>query len=267
MPTLNCGPHTGCARQITTSGARKPSPRPRRHERTSLRGRSPTARWPLMAESLGFDIVHVGDLPKTARSVTDRENGRIYLPPASIPGRARVAIDAPPSDGLTCFSNTAFHRPTRVPPAAPGDQHIRRGLFDAAQQSGGNSCRQRRKSAISPSKTSATHLVSPTRRPVCALPPRHRVSRYPLALLARGDDGAVYKAYENDGLRLPTDVTGQPRDRLSVDTGRPGQAFARTNRTTEYYQYTDTLGGHLLGVHPNRYRNRRRVFDHRWSGL
>ncbi|HEV7950337.1 MAG TPA: helix-turn-helix domain-containing protein, partial [Glaciihabitans sp.] len=39
-----------------------------------------------MAEQLGFELVHVNDLPHSARSVTDLENGRIYLPPASIPG-------------------------------------------------------------------------------------------------------------------------------------------------------------------------------------
>jgi transcriptional regulator with XRE-family HTH domain len=40
----------------------------------------------LMAEQLGFELVYVGDLPHSARSVTDLANGRIYLPPASIPG-------------------------------------------------------------------------------------------------------------------------------------------------------------------------------------
>jgi transcriptional regulator len=40
----------------------------------------------MMAGKLGLEIVHVGDLPRSARSVTDLENGRIYLPPASIPG-------------------------------------------------------------------------------------------------------------------------------------------------------------------------------------
>jgi len=40
----------------------------------------------MMAQRFGLEIVHVGDLPRSARSVTDLENGRIYLPPASIPG-------------------------------------------------------------------------------------------------------------------------------------------------------------------------------------
>ena len=39
-----------------------------------------------MAEQLGFALVYVNDLPHSARSVTDLANGRIYLPPASIPG-------------------------------------------------------------------------------------------------------------------------------------------------------------------------------------
>ena len=39
-----------------------------------------------MAEQLGFTIWHVDDLPHSTRTVTDLENGRIYLPPASIPG-------------------------------------------------------------------------------------------------------------------------------------------------------------------------------------
>jgi len=39
-----------------------------------------------MAQKLGFELVYVNDLPHSARSVTDLDNGRIYLPPASIPG-------------------------------------------------------------------------------------------------------------------------------------------------------------------------------------
>ena len=39
-----------------------------------------------IAASLGFTLIYVDDLPHSARSVTDLENRRIYLPPASIPG-------------------------------------------------------------------------------------------------------------------------------------------------------------------------------------
>src|SRR5690606_31527539 len=40
----------------------------------------------LLAKRLGFELIYVADLPHSTRSVTDLENGRIYLPPASIPG-------------------------------------------------------------------------------------------------------------------------------------------------------------------------------------
>ena len=40
----------------------------------------------IMAEQLGFRLIYVNDLPESTRSITDLENGRIYLPPASIPG-------------------------------------------------------------------------------------------------------------------------------------------------------------------------------------
>src|SRR5690606_14332536 len=39
-----------------------------------------------MAEKLGFELIYVDDLPHSTRSITDLEHGRIYLPPASIPG-------------------------------------------------------------------------------------------------------------------------------------------------------------------------------------
>ena len=40
----------------------------------------------IMAQQLGFELIYVNDLPHSTRSVTDLENSRIYLPPASIPG-------------------------------------------------------------------------------------------------------------------------------------------------------------------------------------
>jgi hypothetical protein len=58
-----------------------------------------------------------------------------------------------------------------------------------------------------------------------------------------GDEGAVYKAYENDGLRLPEDITGSTEGQFVCRHWAARSAFARTNRTTEYYQYTDTPEG------------------------
>jgi transcriptional regulator with XRE-family HTH domain len=61
--------------------------------------------------------------------------------------------------------------------------------------------------------------------------------------LRAGDDGAVYKAYENDGLRLPVDVTGSTEGQLLCRHWAARRAFDRTTRTTEFHQYTDTPEG------------------------
>lgn len=64
-----------------------------------------------------------------------------------------------------------------------------------------------------------------------------------LHFLRVGGNGAVYKAYENDGLRLPVDVTGSTEGQLVCRQWSARKAFGHTNRTTEFYQYTDTPEG------------------------
>src|SRR5438067_1055978 len=39
-----------------------------------------------IVDRLGFTLHHAADLPRSARSVTDLEHRRIYVPPQSIPG-------------------------------------------------------------------------------------------------------------------------------------------------------------------------------------
>jgi hypothetical protein len=55
--------------------------------------------------------------------------------------------------------------------------------------------------------------------------------------------GAVVKAYENDGLPLPVDVTGSTEGQLACRHWAARRAFALHARATEYYQYTDTPAG------------------------
>jgi hypothetical protein len=53
----------------------------------------------------------------------------------------------------------------------------------------------------------------------------------------------MYKVYENDGLLLPMDFTGALEGEIVCRHWSARKAFARTNRTTEFYQDTDTLQG------------------------
>jgi len=196
-----------------------------------------------MAERLGFELVHVGDLPHSARSVTDLENGRIYLPPASIPG----------GHGLRSMALQAMaHRV--LGHVAPRDyaefllQRLEINYYAAAclmprtqsveflQQAKAD-----RNIAIEDFRDAfgVTHEAAALR--FTNLATEHLGIQ--LHFLRVTDDGAIAKVYENDGLPLPVDLTGSAEGEIVCRHWSARRAFDRTNRTTEYYQYTDTPMG------------------------
>lgn len=196
-----------------------------------------------MAEKLGFELVHVHDLPHSARSVTDLANGRIYLPPASIPG----------GHGLRGMALQAMgHRVLgHENPATYADfllQRLEINYFAAAV------LMPRRQSVefLTTAKADRNIAVEDFRD---AFGVTHEAAALRFTNLATAHldlevhflrvagDGAVSKAYENDGLRLPVDVTGSTEGQLVCRKWSARTAFTRTNRTTEFYQYTDTPEG------------------------
>ncbi len=197
----------------------------------------------LMAKKLGFELVHVGDLPHSARSVTDLENGRIYLPPASIPGGHGLR-----SMALQAVAHRLLGHEVPKTYAEFLRQRLEINYFAAA-------CLMPREQSIAflgQAKADRNIAVEDFRD---AFGVTHEAAALRLTNLATshldltlhflrvGDDGAVYKAYENDGLRLPVDVTGSIEGQLVCRNWSARVAFTRTNRTTEFYQYTDTPEG------------------------
>jgi transcriptional regulator with XRE-family HTH domain/predicted transcriptional regulator len=197
----------------------------------------------LMAEQLGFELVYVGDLPHSARSVTDLANGRIYLPPASIPG----------GHGLRSMALQAIaHR--MLGHEAPNDyaeflqQRLEINYFAAAalmprtqavrflQQA-----KNDKDIALEDFRDAfgVTHEAAALR--FTNLATAHLDMR--VHFLRVGGDGAIAKAYENDDLPLPMDVTGSVEGEIVCRHWSARRAFVRTNRTTEFYQYTDTPSG------------------------
>jgi transcriptional regulator with XRE-family HTH domain/predicted transcriptional regulator len=196
-----------------------------------------------MAHRLGFELVHVPDLPHSARSVTDLENGRIYLPPASIPGGHGIR-----SMALQAMAHRLLghHEPQSY--AEFLQQRLEINYFATAclmplQQSVEflEAAKGDRNIAVEDYRDAfgVTHEAAALRFTNLA------TSHLDLTVhfLRVGDDGAVAKAYENDGLRLPVDVTGSTEGQLVCHYWAARQAFDRTNRTTEFYQYTDTPEG------------------------
>ncbi|ANF32810.1 XRE family transcriptional regulator [Leifsonia xyli] len=197
----------------------------------------------VMAERLGFELIYVNDLPRSARSITDLENGRIYLPPASIPG----------GHGLRSMALQAMaHRLLgHTRPASYADflrQRLEINYFAAC-------CLMPREAAVAflrQAKKEKDLAVEDFRD---AFGVTHEAAALRLTNLATshldmtlhflrvGDDGALYKGYENDGLPLPTDVTGSIEGQVVCRKWGARSAFTHTNRTTELYQYTDTPAG------------------------
>jgi predicted transcriptional regulator/DNA-binding Xre family transcriptional regulator len=196
-----------------------------------------------MARHLGFSLIHVNDLPHSTRSVIDLENMRIYLPPASIPGghglRAlalqamahRVLGHREPKDYAEFLRQRLEINYFAAACLMPEEASVR-FLQEA---------KQRRDLAIEDFRDAfgVTHEAAALR--MMNLATVHL--GFPLHFLRVRDDGAILKAYENDGLPLPADVSGSVEGQLVHPAWAARAAFERTNRTTEFYQFTDTPAG------------------------
>ncbi|MBN9606579.1 MAG: helix-turn-helix domain-containing protein [Actinomycetales bacterium] len=196
-----------------------------------------------LAERLGFELVYVHDLPHSARSVTDLEHGRIYLPPASIPGghglrsmalqaMAHVLLE---HEAPTSYAEFLRQRLEINYFAAAALMPMRQSLeFLRAAKDDRNIAVEDFRDAFG-----VTHEAAALR--FMNLATVHL--DMPVHFLRVSDDGAIAKAYENDGLPLPVDVTGSIEGEIVCRQWSARAAFARTARTTEYYQYTDTPAG------------------------
>jgi XRE family transcriptional regulator, fatty acid utilization regulator len=196
-----------------------------------------------MAEHLGFTLLYVDDLPHSTRSITDLANGRIYLPPASIPG----------GHGLRSMALQAMaHRLLgHQPPSSYAEflqQRIEINYFAAA-------CLMPRKQAVgflTEAKASRDLAVEDFRdafgvtHESAALRMTNLLTEHlgiRVHFLRVGEDGAIYKAYENDDLPLPADVTGAVEGQVVCRKWVARWAGDRSARTSEAHQYTDTTAG------------------------
>lgn len=197
----------------------------------------------IMAEKLGFELLYVADLPHSARSVTDLENGRIYLPPASIPG----------GHGLRSMALQAMaHRLLgHTPPSDYADflqQRLEINYFAAcclmpetASVAFLTQAKKDRNLAVEDFRDAfgVTHEAAGMR--MTNLMTTHLGIR--LHFLRVDGTGGITRVYENDGLPLPMDVTGAVEGQIVCRSFSARSAFDEQNRTTEHYQYTDTPAG------------------------
>lgn len=197
----------------------------------------------LMAEQLGFELIYVSDLPESTRSITDIENGRIYLPPASIPG----------GHGLRSMALQAMaHRLLGHKPPTDYADFMRQRLEinyyaacclmpETAATAFLQQAKKDRNLAVEDFRDAfgVTHEAAGLR--LTNLATTHLDIQ--LHFLRVDGSGAISRVYENDGLPLPEDVTGSVEGQIVCRKFSARTAFEQTNRTIEHYQYTDTPAG------------------------
>lgn len=197
----------------------------------------------IMAEKLGFELIYVNDLPHSTRSVTDLENGRIYLPPASIPG----------GHGLRSMALQAMaHRLLgHTPPTDYADflqQRLEINYFAAcclmpetASVAFLQQAKKDRNLAVEDFRDGfgVTHEAAGMR--MTNLLTQHLGMS--LHFLRVDSTGAITRVYENDDLPLPMDVTGAVEGQRVCRKFQARAAFTQQNCTVEHHQYTDTPSG------------------------
>lgn len=196
-----------------------------------------------MAARLGLHIVHVDDLPHSARSVLDVESGRIYIPPASIPGGHGLR-----SLALQAMAHIVLGHPAPADYAQFLRQRLEVSYYAAAclmpQRASLDflgRAKAERAIAIEDFRDAfgVTHEAAALR--FTNLATEHL--GITLHFLRVTGAGSIVRVYENDGLPLPLDATGSTEGEVVCRYWSARQAFARTTRTTEYHQYTDTPAG------------------------
>jgi len=197
----------------------------------------------IMASQLGFELIFANDLPHSVRSVSDLENGRIYLPPASIPGGhglRSMALQAmahrllghrPPTDYADFLQQRLeinYYAACCLMPQAASVAFLQQAKRD-------------RNLAVEDFRDAfgVTHEAAGMR--MTNLLTAHL--DIPLHFLRVDGTGAISRVYENDGLPLPMDVTGAVEGQVVCRRFLARSAFEEQNRTTEHYQYTDTPAG------------------------
>ncbi|SDH52029.1 XRE family transcriptional regulator [Microbacterium pygmaeum] len=197
----------------------------------------------LMAEQLGFELLYVSDLPHSARSVTDIEHGRIYLPPASIPGGHGLR-----SMALQAMAHRLLghERPTDY--ADFLQQRLEINYYaacclmpEAASVAFLAQAKKDRNLAVEDFRDAfgVTHEAAGMR--LTNLLTTH--FGIPLHFLRVDGSGAISRVFENDDLPVPRDVTGSVEGQIVCRKWSARAAFSEQNRTTEHYQYTDTPAG------------------------
>ncbi|MGO9159762.1 MAG: helix-turn-helix domain-containing protein [Streptosporangiaceae bacterium] len=190
----------------------------------------------------GFSVRYVPDLPRSARSVTDLRNHRIYL------RQETLGMHTPRAVLLQTLGHFVLGH------AAPADfadflrQRIEANYFAAAvlmPQDAVASYLHRAKEARDLSVEDLRDVFSVSYEMAA-----HRFTNLathhlglPCHFVKNDETGLIYKAYENDGVLFPADETGAIEGQRMCRLWSGRQVFAAADRYSPHFQYSDTPSG------------------------
>jgi predicted transcriptional regulator/DNA-binding XRE family transcriptional regulator len=190
----------------------------------------------------GFSVRYVPDVPRSARSVTDLRNRRIYLRQESL------GMHTPRAVLLQTLGHFVLGH------AAPADfaeflrQRVEANYFAAAvlvpEQAAARFLREAKE---------ARDLSVEDLRDVFSVSYEMAAHRFTnlathhldvVCHFVKNDaSGIVYKAYENDGVLFPADAAGAIEGQRMCRFWSGRQVFASGDRFSPYFQYSDTPSG------------------------
>lgn len=187
---------------------------------------------------LGFELHRVPDLPTATRSITDLRNRRVYLPLSN-----RSSHD-PRTIVLQTLGHFALDHHDPADYADFLRQRVEANYFAAAllmPEGAAVGFLQRAKAQKA--------LAIDDLRDVFAVSYETAAHRFtnlathhlglPVHFMRVGEDGVIYKAYENDDVTFPTDVTGAIEGQIVCRYWAARAVFAAADRYATHHQYTD----------------------------
>ena len=194
-----------------------------------------------IAAKLGFTLHYVSNLPHSTRSVIDRRNGRIYL------GSAQQSRDARAPILRAIASIVCRHEE----PRNYGDfltQRVEANYLAGAvllpEQSAVAQIAEARKQrqismedlrdAFGVSYEMAAHRFTNLATEHFGLP---------VHFMKAHESGTLIKAYENDGVRFPSDALGNLEGAIVCRNWTARTVFSQPDRFNPWYQYTDMAHG------------------------
>jgi predicted transcriptional regulator/DNA-binding XRE family transcriptional regulator len=190
----------------------------------------------------GFSVRYVHDLPRSARSVTDLRNRRIYLKQESL------GTHSPRTVLLQTLGHFVLGHSTPLDFADFLRQRVEANYFAAAVLMPEEPAARFLREARDDKSLSVEDL-----RDVFAVSYEMAAHRFtnlathhlglPCHFVKNDAGGIIYKAYENDGVVFPADEAGSIEGQRMCREWSGRQVFAAADRFSPMYQYSDTPSG------------------------